>query len=46
MPHPVQPCAAHCPRQLLVKDVGARLALDDVPHHPWVRANADPSVLQ
>ena len=31
--------------QLLVKDVTQRMRLEDVPEHPWIRANADPAVL-
>ncbi|KAF5840045.1 kinase-like domain-containing protein [Dunaliella salina] len=30
---------------LLVKDPLARMDLADVPHHPWIRANANPAVL-
>jgi hypothetical protein len=28
-----------------VKDSQARLQLDQVAHHPWIKANADPKVL-
>lgn len=31
--------------QLLVKEVPARMRLEDVPKHPWIRANADPKAL-
>jgi serine/threonine protein kinase len=31
--------------QLLVKDTQGRMRLDQVPHHPWIKANADPKVL-
>jgi hypothetical protein len=31
--------------QLLMKDVSARLKLSDVADHPWIRAYADPAVL-
>ncbi|GBF99163.1 aurora kinase A, partial [Raphidocelis subcapitata] len=32
-------------RRLLVKDVSARMRLEDVPRHPWIAANADPKAL-
>ena len=32
--------------QLLVKDPRERLALNQVEQHPWIKANADPAILQ
>jgi serine/threonine protein kinase len=32
-------------RGLLVKDPLARMSLADVPNHPWIQKNADPSAL-
>jgi hypothetical protein len=32
--------------QLLVKDVSSRMRLSDVEQHPWIRAHADPALLQ
>ncbi|WIA23424.1 hypothetical protein OEZ85_000179 [Tetradesmus obliquus] len=33
-------------KRLLVKDVASRMRLSDVEQHPWIRAHADPALLQ